>query len=231
MRQGIKRVARDNMRLSIEAGQAVMVPSGQAFDLVDTPIDGRFVATMLVPSPRIIDEVATQFPEAQEVRSATPIRFVEPELLQAFDRAFEAVTDPNHLPKGVVENREQEVLVWLAHKGFRFSGDGKLDLAQKLRRIVLQDLGRDWKATEVAEMVSMSEATLRRRLRDQGISFQQLLIDVRMTRALALLQTTDLSVGVIALDVGYDSPSRFTARFKQRFALAPSAIRAKGKDH
>ncbi len=208
-----------------------MVPPGQAFDLVDTPIDGRFVATMLVPSPRVVDEIALEYPDVPIVRSACPIRTIEPEVLASFDRAFEAVIEPSQLPRKIVENREQEVLIWLAHKGFRFSGEGQVDLAQQLRRIVLQDLGRDWKATEMAEIVAMSEATLRRRLREQGISFQQLLIDVRMTRALALLQTTDLSIGLIALDVGYDSASRFTARFKQRFALAPSAVRAKNSDH
>lgn len=61
----------------------------------------------------------------------------------------------------------------------------------------------------------MSEATLRRRLEKEGLSFLQILIDVRMTRALALLQVTDLSIGQIALEVGYNSPSRFAARLRR----------------
>ena len=46
-----------------------------------------------------------------------------------------------------------------------------------------------------------------------------------MNRALALLQATDLPVGVIAGDVGYASPSRFAARFRARFGVTPGAIR------
>jgi AraC-like DNA-binding protein len=48
-----------------------------------------------------------------------------------------------------------------------------------------------------------------------------------MTSALLLLQSTGLPVGQIALDVGYESASRFAIRFRERFGCAPSAIRAR----
>jgi AraC-like DNA-binding protein len=40
-----------------------------------------------------------------------------------------------------------------------------------------------------------------------------------------LLQSTDQAVNRIALDVGYESPSRFANRFRERFGFAPTAIR------
>nr|WP_259372002.1 helix-turn-helix transcriptional regulator [Caldimonas mangrovi] len=78
---------------------------------------------------------------------------------------------------------------------------------------------------EVAARLAMSEATLRRRLRAEGASFNELLADVRMSFAMTLLQSTDRSVAHIASDVGYESASRFAIRFRERFGFAPTAIR------
>lgn len=71
----------------------------------------------------------------------------------------------------------------------------------------------------------MSEATFRRRLADQGQSFHDILIDVRMTTALRLLQINDRPVADIAYQVGYESASRFSVRFKKRFGFSPTAVR------
>lgn len=59
---------------------------------------------------------------------------------------------------------------------------------------------------------------------------RELLQDVRMTQALTLLQSTDISVLDVGLAVGYDSASRFAVRFRERFGFAPSAIRGQKRD-
>lgn len=46
-----------------------------------------------------------------------------------------------------------------------------------------------------------------------------------MMRALTLLQVTSWTVAQIAAAVGYDNASRFTARFRERFGFAPTAVR------
>lgn len=71
----------------------------------------------------------------------------------------------------------------------------------------------------------MSEATFRRRLADQGQPFNDILIDVRMTAALTLLQVADRPISDIASQVGYESASRFPVRFKKRFGFSPAAVR------
>ena len=50
-------------------------------------------------------------------------------------------------------------------------------------------------------------------------------MDARMTFALGMIQTTDLPINRIALDVGYASPSRFAVRFRERFGISPSHVR------
>jgi len=82
-----------------------------------------------------------------------------------------------------------------------------------------------WSSDAIARSLAMSEATLRRRLAAEGVTLRELIADVRMASALVLLQATSRPVSEIASAVGYDSPSRFAVRFRDRFGFAPTAVR------
>jgi AraC-like DNA-binding protein len=71
----------------------------------------------------------------------------------------------------------------------------------------------------------MSEATLRRRLAEKSETLSGILLDLRMSAALSLLQATEDSIAQVALSVGYESPSRFAQRFRERFGFSPSQVR------
>ena len=77
----------------------------------------------------------------------------------------------------------------------------------------------------LARKTATSVPTLRRRLAAEGVVFRELVQDVRMSHALALLQNTDASVLHVAMAVGYASASRFAARFRARFGYLPTDIR------
>lgn len=228
VRQGQKQIQRGSLKLRVEAGEAVAVPPGQAFDLVTTPEGGEFVSTMLIPAQPIVDEVAAMFMEVPTLRRASALKALEPEFLEAFERAVRAVAEPACVPRRVTENRVREVLIWMAHRGLKLGRERDPSLTRRLRARLSEDPSREWRAGEMARAVAMSEATLRRHLREEGVSFQEILIDVRMSHALALLQVTDLPVGQIALEVGYDSASRFAVRFRRRFGMSPSVVRGEG---
>ncbi|MFC3711234.1 helix-turn-helix transcriptional regulator [Sphingoaurantiacus capsulatus] len=49
--------------------------------------------------------------------------------------------------------------------------------------------------------------------------------DERIRRAAELLDQHELSITEIALEVGYETPSSFTARFRQRMGVTPSEYR------
>lgn len=51
------------------------------------------------------------------------------------------------------------------------------------------------------------------------------MMDERIRRAVALLENFELSITEIALEVGYETPSSFTARFRQRVGLTPTEYR------
>ncbi len=72
----------------------------------------------------------------------------------------------------------------------------------------------------MSSAIGVSEATLRRKLATAGTSLTDIIADVRMTRAASLLQATELPINRVALEVGYESASKFAARFRERFGLA-----------
>jgi AraC-like DNA-binding protein len=78
-----------------------------------------------------------------------------------------------------------------------------------------------------ATRLFMSSRTLKRRLRAQGRSFQQLLDDARLARATVLLEDRGVSVEQIASELGYADPANFTRAFKRWTGKAPTAFRKK----
>ena len=95
-----------------------------------------------------------------------------------------------------------------------------MTLGERLARYLGVEPGADHRLETLAPHFSMSRASLVRKLAAEGRSFRQLLAQVRMSHALTLLQQ-GLSPLEAALACGYDSPSRFAARFKQEFGLTP----------
>ena len=67
---------------------------------------------------------------------------------------------------------------------------------------------------------------MKRRLREQGTSFLQLLNDTRKKDACELLARTELSVQAIATRLGYENPANFSRAFAQATGTPPSVYRA-----
>ncbi len=143
----------------------------------------------------------------------------------AYYRAFDGLGDVDDVPASVATNRLQEILLWLDARSFRFAPS----TSQRVRRLLATDPAHPWSMEAVAHTMATSMPTLRRRLEAEGVVFRDLLQDIRMSHALALLQNTDAPVLHIALAAGYASASRFAARFHARFGYLPSDIRGHGR--
>jgi AraC-like DNA-binding protein len=77
---------------------------------------------------------------------------------------------------------------------------------------------------DCAALTGMTRRSFTRRFRNEtGISFLQWHVQVRLREALAKLNEGQ-PVTTVALDVGYDSPSAFTAAFRRHFNLLPSQV-------
>jgi AraC-like DNA-binding protein len=87
-------------------------------------------------------------------------------------------------------------------------------------------LGGDYSVEDVARVLGLHQRTLRRRLAEQGMTFRQLLGQVRCEIAEQLLENSDLSVAQIAEALHYDDPTAFTRAFKTWAGVSPSQWRA-----
>lgn len=224
VRKGQKIILDGGMQTKARVGDLVLIPEGLTSDIINEP-DGLngYQALALQFAPNLITEAAVS--GARPVQDVKVLRNMPPAFEEAYSKAVEAIRSGPLLPDSIAASRVNEVLLWLGALGHRFAPIANPGPIERLRRIITSDPSHSWRAPDLAKAIGMSEASLRRKLAASGTSFSELLADIRMTTALTLLQTTDKSVTQIALDVGYDSASRFTARFRARFEFAPSEIR------
>ena len=78
-------------------------------------------------------------------------------------------------------------------------------------------------APTLARALGLSERTLRRRLRDSGRSFQQIVEDVREAEAERLLSGPEVALAEVALRLGFSDQSAFTRAFRRWKGVPPSA--------
>jgi AraC-like DNA-binding protein len=101
-------------------------------------------------------------------------------------------------------------------------------LVDRLSQMVLRDLNSCAIEQErFAREMGMSSRTLRRKLTEQGSSFQQVLDECRMRQAVFEFRVRpDLSIAQIALRLGYAEHSNFTRAFHRWSGQSPQAYRA-----
>ena len=96
----------------------------------------------------------------------------------------------------------------------------------QLRRLLWPEL-QDGAPTlpALARRLGMSGRTLQRRLRDEGTTYHQVLIEFRRDAAPALLRDGRLAVSEVAYLLGYGDPSSFQRAFRQAFGMSPRDFR------
>ena len=102
-------------------------------------------------------------------------------------------------------------------------------LVDRLSQMVLRDLNTCGIEQErFAREIGMSSRTMRRKLTEQGSSFQQVLDECRMRQAVFEFRVRpDLSIAQIALRLGYAEHSNFTRAFHRWSGVSPQAYRTK----
>lgn len=78
---------------------------------------------------------------------------------------------------------------------------------------------------DVADALGMASWTLRRKLREEATSFQDLLDEMRRDLALAYMKDVGLSLGEIAYILGFSTPGAFQRAFKRWTGTTPGEYR------
>ena len=83
--------------------------------------------------------------------------------------------------------------------------------------------------TKIAQQLNLSERTLARKLREEGVNFRQILQQKKQDLAHYYLVETDQSITNIALNLGFKDTSNFTRAFQRWNKISPSEYRAQKK--
>ncbi len=230
IQQGTKRVEIDNYQEEIPAGQWLLLPEDRVFTVENIPpADAPYLAVGLAVE-RSLFEAAYQNLSPQAGSRSHQVQSLacagSEELLDSFMRFRELLKAPGDRPASVLRLHLQQLIVWLAELGAVLPQARAKSLGDQIRETIVEDLPHEWRAGTLARLLRVSEATLRRKLAAEGTSFSQILSEQRLISALGLLQSSEDSIAQVALAVGYDSPSRFATRFRERFGVNPSHIRA-----
>ncbi len=221
VRAGIKRIRDDRGETDIPAGGYFAVGPASLLHVENLPAaDGPYRAVCL--------SVPEQTWRAQRLAADPAARpwMVLPAqatLSQAFAHAEQGLND--RLDESLLRHRVAELLTAAALAGFRFRQEPQQRSGERLRLLLNAQPARDWRATDAARQLAVSEATLRRRLAAEQTSFRAVLEEVRLSHALTLVQGSAKPLKLIAAECGYASPSRFATRFRTRFGCPPSELR------
>ncbi|TGV10812.1 AraC family transcriptional regulator [Alcaligenaceae bacterium 429] len=220
----------DTHQLALDAqASLLLVEPGTCVNLVKTPDEHEkcFRSIFLTLSTTLLEAFRrTSHANPSDAARQAPygLAALDDDLAATFQLVLESV-DIKRVSDERLQCRLIDLLFALAERGHVFHGPKQSGTAGRLRTLISEAPDQAWTAHEAGRALAMSEATLRRRLASESVRFENLLIDTRMHHALMLLQTTSWSIPHVAQACGYQSPARFSERFRARFGYLPSGVR------
>ena len=169
-------------------------------------------------------EIALTYPRAKDFWLAEesvgcPVRYEQAANQMIFDSKW--LDDPpklgNRTTYTAVEKLCDELLSDLALR---------TGVAGKIRMILLRDMANRPSFAAIARLLGVTTRTLRRQLH-QGMSFRQLVDDLRTQVAVKYLRETIMTNEDIALALGFSDASNFRHAFRRSTGKTPSEFRRK----
>ena len=216
---GEKELGKNN-ELICHAGSFVFLSDGPAINMRNIPKNNEYFALL----------IEFEYAELKDLPIVTAkqkhhyIGATSAELAQCLQQFVECT---HWAPKSLCSARKREIIDLLCQTGHKeiLSLLKGSNIAHRLHDIFCESEFTDVTMEHICIQLAMSESTLRRQLKAEGSSVQEVKDKARIGLGLHLLQTTRLSIGLIAEKCGYQSQSRFTGRFKNWFGLTPSELR------
>ena len=99
-------------------------------------------------------------------------------------------------------------------------------ISSQIRKHLMNVPPAEWlELNEIAQRLNMSDATIQRRLKSEGVSYQQLKNDIRRDTAIEFLTKTDKTLQDISDELSFHDPSAFHRAFKKWTGVSPGAYR------
>ncbi len=94
-------------------------------------------------------------------------------------------------------------------------------LSYKIMGIIAGDLAHPWHLKDIAERLYASESLIKKKLREEGTSFSEILRDLRMESARKMIIENLYTITIVAQRCGYNSTSYFISAFKDYYGKTP----------
>lgn len=231
VRHGEKRVYNGRDEVYLPAGKAIVLPAGITPEMENIPANGFYASDVFSPPRSWLERFRQQYGALLAGLPMQQDSFFSPDsvLELALQPCCQVATCVNDAwQKARLELAWHQVLLELIRLrvAAAFFMTSSQPLADRLQELINFSPSQAWQASQVAQQLGMSTATLRRRLQAEGTSFSTLLQASRMARALGLVMTTSSSISDIAWQCGYESITSFSHAFRRNFGISPTALRA-----
>jgi len=216
---GNKKLGKDD-EIICHAGDFIFLSDSPSINMRNIPKEEDYLALLIEFEYKDFDGLQISTTNKQQY-CVGEVSFTLEKCLQQF------IEYASWAPKELWYLRRKEIIELLCYMGHSqiLSMVSNPKVGHKLHNFISNNPDEDVTMQKLCEQLGMSESTLRRKLKLEGTSIQEIKDQVKLSLGLHLLQTTLESVSVIAQKCGYYSQSRFTDRFKARFGLTPSELR------
>ena len=166
------------------------------------------------------ESIRLLIPETSAINACTDlikseIRFSENDTAFSFSREFLSLP----LQFDEIEGRG---------KSSNSESDLSIEIANAIRQIIATyTVATDIGIADVAKLTDTSVRTLQRRLKAEGLKFNDLLNEAKYEHAKAMLRDSSETVAAIAKALGYSDPAHFTRAFRRWSGMSPTAFKEK----
>ncbi|OUR96899.1 AraC family transcriptional regulator [Halobacteriovorax marinus] len=216
---GVKRLGKQSEVIA-PAGSFVFLSNSSSLDMRNIPNDEEYLALL-------IEFDYSDFNNIQN-KSVKPRNTLQGDITLDLEKTITQFIEWSYFaPPEMWSLRKQEILQFMYYSGVENinSVAEAPSFGHEINSIISNDLSKDIGLDVLCSNLGVSESTLRRKLKSEGTSLQEIKDQARLGLGLHLIQTTLEPIGIIAGLCGYQSQSRFTDKFKQLFNITPSELR------
>lgn len=217
--------------MHIEDGEVVMLMDADDYHADDVAMlsEREMVATFMILRGLLGDEFAPTRAEFRHPRQVAESRYIDAfGCLPRFSAERNALSFPVAVLDVPMLQCDSETAALCIERGERLKAQlsEENSIVEQVREMLLLRPGHFPGIELVAEKLNMSGRTLRRRLRQHGIGYQQIVDDLRFALAKEYLQGTNMRIEQIASLLSYSDPAHFCHAFRRWAGCAPSQFRA-----
>lgn len=216
---------------SATAGELLLVPGHISLSVTNQPDRSYagFLGVSIQFDCATIKQFHTMFGRTLEPSGLSP-NWSSEGWTELYWMIAEWIEYSTRFPTNIEHSRHKlvEFLFLLSRKGIagNILNSPQQAIGNRIRSHLATDPSRDWRASDLASELGMSESTLRRRLRAETTTFRAILEAARLDQGIHLVLFTGMPIGQVSFACGYQSQSRFAERFKRRFSMSPTEVRA-----